>query len=49
VCTDNLSPDVAVMKSAKNGVPFDASDSLNLAISQLEQRLSRVVYQVDLG
>jgi len=29
VCTENLNPDVVVMKSAKNGVPFDASGPLN--------------------
>jgi hypothetical protein len=31
VCTDNLSSSVVVVKPAKNGVWFDASDSLNLA------------------
>jgi hypothetical protein len=29
VCTENLNPDVVVMKFAKNGVPFDASGPLN--------------------
>ena len=37
MCTENLNPDVVVMKSAKNGVPFDASDSLNLASDRLVQ------------
>jgi hypothetical protein len=31
VCTENLSSGVVVVKSAKDGVWFDASDSLNLA------------------
>ena len=31
VCTENLSSGVVVVKSAKDGVRFDASDSLNLA------------------
>ena len=31
MCTDNLSSSVVVVKPAKNGVWFDASDSLNLA------------------
>src|ERR1700730_3276428 len=31
VCTENLSSGVVVVKSAKEGVLFDASDSLNLA------------------
>ena len=30
VCAENLSSDVVVVKSAKDGVRFDASDSLNL-------------------
>ena len=30
VCTEYLSSDVVVVKSAKDGVRFDASDSLNL-------------------
>ena len=29
VCTENLSSGVVVVKSAKDGVRFDASDSLN--------------------
>jgi hypothetical protein len=31
VCTENLNPDVVVMKSAKNGERFDASNPLNRA------------------
>ena len=31
MCTENLSPDVVVMKSAKDGVRFDASGPLNRA------------------
>ena len=31
VCTENLNPDVVVMKSAKNGVRFDGSGALNRA------------------
>jgi hypothetical protein len=31
VCTENLSSGVVVVKSAKDGVRFNASDSLNLA------------------
>ena len=31
VCTENLNPDVVVMKSTKNGVRFDGSGSLNRA------------------
>jgi hypothetical protein len=31
VCTENLNPDVVVMKSAKDGVRFDASGPLNRA------------------
>jgi uncharacterized membrane protein YccC len=29
VCTENLTPDVMVLKPAKNGLRFDASDPLN--------------------
>ena len=29
VCTENLNPDVMVMKAAEDGVRFDASDPLN--------------------
>ena len=31
VCAENLSSGVVAVKSAKDGVRFDASDSLNLA------------------
>ena len=31
VCTENLNPDVVMMKSAKYGVGFDASGPLNCA------------------
>jgi hypothetical protein len=31
VCTKNSNPDVMMVKSAKDGVRFDASNSLNLA------------------
>ena len=31
VCTENLNPDVMVMKPAKDGVRFDASGPLNRA------------------
>jgi hypothetical protein len=31
VCTENLNPDVVVMKSAKNGVRFDGAGPLNRA------------------
>ena len=31
VCTRNLNPNVMMMKSAKDGVRFDASDPLNWA------------------
>ena len=31
VCTENLNPDVVVMKSAKYGVGFDSSGPLNWA------------------
>ena len=31
MCTENLNPDVVVMKSAKDGERFDASSSLNRA------------------
>ena len=31
LCTENLNPDVVVMKSAKNGVRFDGSGPLNRA------------------
>jgi len=31
VCTENLNPDVVVMKSAKDGVRFDVSGPLNWA------------------
>ena|ERR1700688_2315395 len=31
VCTENLNPNVVVMKSAKDGVGFDASGPLNWA------------------
>jgi hypothetical protein len=31
VCTENLDPDVVVMKSAKDGQRFDASSPLNRA------------------
>jgi len=34
VCTENLNPDVMVMKSAKNRVRIDRSDPLNRAIDR---------------
>ena len=34
VCTENLNPDVMVVKPAKNKLRFDASDPLNGARDQ---------------